>query len=130
MARDAGGRAKAPSCTDVERDEQRAQREAIYGSYTPGRGRREGHHFSPEVCAEVDKKYKPARDLVRQWCGEQAVEAYAELRFLRAEVVRLGRIVERAVGMLRQAGRDRDAAKIEEQFEIPVAEFRRMRPPS
>ncbi|QRX91187.1 hypothetical protein [Streptomyces noursei] len=115
---------------DVEREEQRAQREAIYGSYTPGPGKREGHHFSPEVCAQVDREYKPARDLVRQWCGAPAVEAYAELRVLRAEVIRLGRIVEQAVGILRQAGRDKDAAKIEAQFEIPVVAFRRMAPPS
>ncbi|MEU5308755.1 hypothetical protein [Streptomyces sp. NPDC021562] len=115
---------------EVEREEQRAQREAIYGSYTPGRGKREGHHFSPAVCAHVDRQFKPARDLVRHWCGAQAVEAYAELRLLRAEVVRLGRIVEQAVGMLQQAGRDKDARKLEAQFEIPVAEFRRMQPPS
>ncbi|WP_432003282.1 hypothetical protein [Streptomyces sioyaensis] len=115
---------------DVEREEQRAQREAIYGSYTPGRGKRAGHHFSPEVCAQVDREFKPARDLVRQWCGAQAVEAYAELRVLRAEVVRLGRIVDQTVGMLRQAGREKDAAKIEAQFEIPVEAFHRMAPPS
>ncbi|MFE6283399.1 hypothetical protein [Streptomyces sp. NPDC057877] len=114
---------------EVAREEQRAQREAIYGSYTPGRGKREGHHFSPEVCAQADREFKPARDLVRQWCGAQAVEPDAELHILRAEVVRLGRIVEQAVGMLRQAGREKDATKIEAQFEIPVAEFRRMQPP-
>ncbi|MFJ9710900.1 hypothetical protein [Streptomyces sp. NPDC101234] len=114
---------------EVEREDQRARKEAIYGSYTPGRGKREGHHFSPEVCAQVDREFKPARDLVRQWCGTQAGEAYAELRVLRAEVVRLGRIVEQAVGMLRQAGREKGATKLEAQFEIPVAEFRRMQPP-
>ncbi|MEV0523960.1 hypothetical protein AB0I66_11080 [Streptomyces sp. NPDC050439] len=37
--------------------------------------------------------------------------------------------VEQAVGMLRQVGRDKDAAKIEAQFEIPVAAFRRMELP-
>jgi len=114
---------------EVERAEQRARREAIYGSYTPGRGKREGHHFSSEVCAEADREFKSARDLVRKWCGAPAVEAYAELRVLRAEVIRLGRIVEQAVGMLRQAGRDKDAARIEAQFEIPVEAFHRMQPP-
>ncbi len=49
--------------------------------------------------------------------------------FLIGEVIRLGRIVEQAVGMLRQAGRDKDAARIEAQFEIPVEVFRRMQPP-
>ncbi|MGW0731625.1 hypothetical protein [Streptomyces sp. NPDC002851] len=114
---------------DVEREEQKARREAVYGSYTPGRGKREGHHFSPEVCAAVDREFKPARDLVREWCGAEAAEKFAELRILRAEVVRLGGIVEQAVGMLRQAGRDRDASKIEAQFEIPVEVFRKMTPP-
>jgi hypothetical protein len=114
---------------EVERAEQRARREAIYGSYTPGRGKREGIHFSPEVCAEADREFKSARDLVRKWCGVPAVEAYAELRVLRAEVIRLGRIVEQAVGMLRQASRDKDAARIEAQFEIPVEAFHRMQPP-
>ncbi|MEV8019716.1 hypothetical protein AB0O76_25845 [Streptomyces sp. NPDC086554] len=105
------------------------QREAIYGSYTPGRGKQEGHHFSAETCAAVDREFKPARDLVRQWCGAEAAESFAELRILRAEVIRLGGIVEQAVGMLRQAGKNRDAAKIEAQFEIPVEVFRRMTPP-
>ncbi|MFI6685566.1 hypothetical protein [Streptomyces sp. NPDC050485] len=101
---------------DVEQQERQAQREAIYGSYSPGRGKREGHHFSPEICAEVDSECRPARDLVRQWCGAEAAEAFAELHILRAEVLRLGRIVEQgrrhAPGSRQRQGRREDRGAV------------------
>ena len=42
--------------------------------------------------------------MVREWCGEERAERYDELVALRAEVQRLGELVERAVRALLDRG--------------------------
>ncbi|MQY20541.1 hypothetical protein [Nocardia macrotermitis] len=87
-------------------------------------GHQSGKHWiSAEICARVDAEmeveYGPARELVRQWCGTEAVDRYDELLALREEVVRLGGLIERAVTVLRRADR-READAIERELGVPV----------
>jgi hypothetical protein len=77
-------------------------------------------HMPAEICAETDAKFKPARDLLREWCGQPARERYDELMALRAEVLRLGLLVERAVTALRDAGVSKVADQIERDLGVPV----------
>src|SRR5690606_13167393 len=88
----------------LARDDAKAEREAIHGSWYRSRRPDDDGHVSAEICAEVDSKYKPARNLVRQWCGAEARGRWDELVALRQEVVRLGRLVESAIEGLRAAG--------------------------
>jgi hypothetical protein len=62
----------------------------------------------------------PAFTIVREWCGPTAVERRDELQALRAEVRRLGALVERAVTALRAAGETTTASQIERDVGIPV----------
>ncbi|KAB8170807.1 PE-PGRS family protein [Streptomyces sp. 3MP-14] len=50
---------------------------------------------------------------VREWCGEERADRYDELVALRAEVLRLGELVERAVRTLRDRGHGVIASTIE-----------------
>ncbi|GGV05564.1 hypothetical protein GCM10010502_70620 [Kitasatospora aureofaciens] len=103
----------------AQREEQ-SQREAVYGQYLGGRGKSGGTYISAETCAEVDRKYKPARDLVRNWCGTEAVDSFAELKALRTEVVRVGKLMEEAIRSLRDAGQVRAADHFERQLGVPL----------
>jgi hypothetical protein len=107
----------------VEREEQGARREAVYGRYYRGRGR--GYdHISAEICAEVDAEYRPARQLVRQWCGAAATDRFDELVALRAEVRRLGAMLEAAAATLRRSGHPREAERLEAELGVPVEVLR------
>ncbi|MEV6341323.1 hypothetical protein AB0M12_42215 [Nocardia vinacea] len=79
--------------------------------------------ISAEICAQVDAEmeveYGPARELVLQWCGAEAVDRHDELLALRQEVVRLGALIERAVTALRRADRSETDA-IERELGVPV----------
>ncbi|MEU6578280.1 hypothetical protein [Streptomyces sp. NPDC046805] len=104
--------------------ERQAQQEAIYGRYYRGRGKNPGTYISPEICAEVDRNSKPARDLLRQWCGTEAVESHEELKALRDEVLRIGKLTEQAIGCLRQAGQTKAADRFERELGIPLETLR------
>jgi hypothetical protein len=110
---------------EMDRDDTRAEREATYGVWYRTRG--EERHIDADICAEVDEEYKPVRDLVRQWCGAEARDRRHELAALRAEVVRLGGLIEMAITSLRQAGCDRAAATVERELGVPVEMLRRAR---
>lgn len=110
---------------EVNRREHDARREAIAGRYYAS-SRGEGHYSTPEICAEVDKKYEPGRALVRQWCGAEALANFAELQALRDEVVRIGRLMEHAIDLLRRSGHQAAAADLEQQLGIPIEELRRI----
>ncbi|MBO1333726.1 PE-PGRS family protein [Streptomyces sp. VRA16 Mangrove soil] len=58
---------------------------------------------------------------VRAWCGEDKAERYDELVALRAEVVRLGELVERASRALRERGHGVIASTIERDLGVPIA---------
>lgn len=97
----------------VETDEREAQQHNLWGC-------RSGRSWiSAEICAEVDEEFSPARELVRQWCGAEAKDRYDELVALRAEVTRLGGLIERSIAALRRAGSG-EADLIERELGIPL----------
>ncbi|MFJ8536830.1 hypothetical protein [Streptomyces sp. NPDC093591] len=110
--------------TLLDEQERQAQRAAIHGRYYRGRGKNPGTYISPEICAEVDRSSKPARDLLRQWCGTEAVESFEELKALRAEVLRIGKLMEQAIGCLRQTGQAKAADRFERELGIPLEALR------
>ncbi|WP_435127773.1 PE-PGRS family protein [Actinacidiphila sp. bgisy144] len=59
--------------------------------------------------------------MVRQWCGEERAERYDELVALRAEVIRLGGLVERAVRELRNRGHGVIASTIERDLGVHIS---------
>jgi hypothetical protein len=111
----------------MAREDAKAEREAIHGSWYRSRRGDDDGHISAEICAEVDAKYKPARDLVRQWCGAEARGRWDELVALRQEVGRLGHLVDAAINALRKAGAAGQAAELERQLGVPVELLRRTR---
>ena len=70
---------------------------------------------------EALKAREPLYALVRTWCGAEAVDRFDELVALRAEVIRLGKLVERSVQALRKQGAATTAATIEHDLGIPIA---------
>lgn len=112
---------------ELDRDDARAEQEATYGYWTRIGG--ENHHISAEICAETDEQFRPARNLVRQ-SGAEARDRRDELKALREEVLRLGDLVENAITVLRQAGCDRAAVRLERELGVPVDQLRRGRPGS
>lgn len=58
---------------------------------------------------------------VREWCGEEKTERYDELVALRAEVIRLGQLVEKAVKTLRDRGHGVIASTIERDLGVHTA---------
>lgn len=109
---------------DVEHDEAKARLEAVHGHYYPGTRGNEGQYISAEICAEVDQRYVPARALVRDWCGVDAIERQTELEALREEVFRLGKLVEQAVTALRRWDKP-TAEKLEKELGVPIEALRR-----
>jgi len=59
--------------------------------------------------------------MVREWCGEERAERYDELVALRAEVIRLGGLVERAVRELRNRGYGVIASTIERDLGVHIS---------
>jgi hypothetical protein len=57
-------------------------------------------------------------DVLHGWCGSEDIERYDELEALRAEVERLGQLVERAVSELRQRSCHAIAATIERDLGV------------
>ncbi|AXI78544.1 PE-PGRS family protein [Peterkaempfera bronchialis] len=71
-----------------------------------------------------DRKLQAEDDLlrtVREWCGQEQVERFDELLALRAEVERLGAIVERALKALRDRGHGVIASTIERDLGVRVS---------
>lgn len=58
---------------------------------------------------------------VREWCGEEKAERYDELVALRAEVTRLGEVVERALKELRHRGHGVIASTIERDLGVRIS---------
>ncbi|MGW6981251.1 PE-PGRS family protein [Streptomyces sp. NPDC054932] len=58
---------------------------------------------------------------VREWCGEEKAERYDELVALRAEVLRLGELVEQAVKALRDRGHGVIASTIERGLGVHIS---------
>ncbi|MGF3136939.1 PE-PGRS family protein [Streptomyces diastaticus] len=58
---------------------------------------------------------------VRAWCGEDKADRYDELVALRAEVIRLGELVEKAAKVLRDRGHGVIASTIERDLGVHIA---------
>jgi hypothetical protein len=110
----------------LARHEEQAQRDAMYGRHYRGRGK--GTYIDPEICAEVDREHKPGRDLLRAWCGAEAVDHLAELTALRTEVIRIGKLMEQAIQTLRQSGQPNAAEHLERQLGVPLDTLRHATP--
>lgn len=114
----------------VERDQEKADRDSTYGTYWKASKHWEEHHTPAEWHAEYDAKEpngRAKRELLREWCGQQAVSHRDELQALRAEVRRLGSITERAITRLRAHGDKHSADELERELGIPVETFRGQR---
>ncbi|MED7950727.1 PE-PGRS family protein [Streptomyces sp. BE303] len=71
-----------------------------------------------------DRKLQADDDMlrtVREWCGQERVERFDELLALRAEVERLGTVVERAVKALRDRGHGVIASTIERDLGVRIS---------
>ncbi|MGQ4617842.1 hypothetical protein [Nocardia sp. R7R-8] len=105
----------------IEESEAEAQRHNRWGYASSSAS---DGWISAEICAEADQEFAPARELVRQWCGAEAREGYDELLAFRAEVYRLGALIERAITALRSSGDERGADAIERDLGIPLEALR------
>ncbi|GAA1375974.1 hypothetical protein [Streptomyces beijiangensis] len=108
----------------LDQQERQEQHDAIYGRYYRGRGKNPGTYISAEICAEVDRSHRPARDLLRQWCGAEAADSSEELKALRDEVLRIGQLMEQAIGCLRQSGQTTAADRFERELGVPLEALR------
>jgi hypothetical protein len=101
---------------ELEREERESRSRSLYGWENPGYLRARG---------TSKEQPKPERtrvhEMVRDWCGAEPVERFDELLALRAEVVRLGGLIERAVTALRQRGASATAATIERDLGVPIS---------
>lgn len=100
---------------ELEREETESRSQALYG-YSTGHLRARG---TRKEQSQPDQT--KARELIRDWCGAEPVERFDELLALRAEVVRLGGLIERAVAALRQRGASATAATIERELGVPIS---------
>jgi hypothetical protein len=76
------------------------------------------------MCAGDNEHGKPKREILRSWCGTEAVERYDELTELRTAIRRVGQVAEAAISALRAAGRKQEAAELARQLGTPVAMLR------
>lgn len=109
----------------IRQEEARFRIESVHGRYTSGR--RDGYYIAPERCEETAAQDRKAHHIVLAWCGVEALEREDELVALRAEVRRLGHLVERAIAVLSAAGRSAAAKEMERELGVPVETLRQAR---
>jgi len=98
----------------VEKEEAKAQHESIHGSNY------RGGHVSAEICREVDEEHGiPVRDVLRRWCGVEALDRAEELAALRDEVRRIGLLAAEAIDRLERSG-DKSAAELRRRLGVPI----------
>jgi hypothetical protein len=123
-------RSAAPRFSDallnqVDKEERRAAQRAIYGDHWGGR--KVSDYTPPEICAEVDAQYAPGLQLLREWCGTEIVERHEELAALRAELLRVGELAERAISALEEAGLTKSAKPLRGELDLPNETLRAYR---
>jgi hypothetical protein len=101
---------------ELERAERESRSRSLYGWDNPGYLRARGTGKE-----QPEPGRSRVHELVREWCGAGPVERFDELLALRAEVVRLGGLIERAVTALRQRGASATAATIERDLGVPIS---------
>ncbi|MDF2664279.1 MAG: hypothetical protein K0R81_129 [Microbacterium sp.] len=116
---------------EVEEEEAKARQEAMHGERitSSGRGGR-SFYIEPEQAAKWDAEQpygKPTRELLRRWCGQDAIDRHDELMALREEVVRVDVLLSEAIRTLREAGLKEQAVSLERRFGVPLNEARESR---
>lgn len=110
----------------LDKDEQEALHDATFGRSHGGHRGGDEWFTSPEVCARIDDElWKPARAVLRHWVGEDASGRHDELVALRAELRRLGQLLEQAALALHDGGLGEQARVIEDELGVPVDVLRR-----
>ncbi|MFF4483312.1 PE-PGRS family protein [Streptomyces sp. NPDC001520] len=111
IARQVAGRLADEILPEVDRKQQDIEQERAQSSWYSYRARDD---------RKLDAEAAVLRT-VRAWCGEDKADRYDELVALRAEVVRLGQLVEKAVKALRDRGHGVIASTIERDLGVHVA---------
>lgn len=116
---------------EVAEQEEKARQHAMHGQTLASSGRN-GHLFHTEADQEAkwdaEEPYgKRMRDLLRQWCGEAAVERQDELLALREEVARVDSLLSEAIRMLRDAGMKEQSTDLERRFGVQLSVARESR---
>ena len=131
MVRRAGALLSESILRGVEEEEAKARQEAMHGETITSSGRNgRSFYIEPEQAAKWDAEQpygRPTRELLRRWCGQEAVARQDELTALRNEVVRVDALLSEAIRTLRDAGLKEQAASLERRFGVPLNEARASR---
>lgn len=111
VARQVAGRLADEILPEVDRKQQSIEQERTQSSW---------YSYSRRDDRKLDAEEAVLRT-VRAWCGEDKADRYDELVALRAEVIRLGGLVERAVKALRDRGHGVIASTIERDLGVHIA---------
>lgn len=77
--------------------------------------------YRNDQAMETAHAEQESRDIVRQWCGQPALDQWHELQGLRLEAARLGSIVAKAASVLESKGHKRDASEIRKLHGLAAA---------
>ncbi|MET9931483.1 MULTISPECIES: PE-PGRS family protein [unclassified Streptomyces] len=111
IARHVAGRLADDILPEVDRKQQAIDEERTRASWY-SYSRRDGRKLDAEAAV---------LRTVREWCGQDKAERYDELVALRAEVIRLGQLMERAVKALRDRGHGVIASTIERDLGVHIS---------
>lgn len=111
VARHVAGRLADEILPEVDRKQQEIEQERAQSSW---------YSYSRRDDRKLDAEAAVLRT-VRVWCGEDKADRYDELVALRAEVIRLGGLVEKAVKALRDRGHGVIASTIERDLGVHIA---------
>ncbi|KMS86367.1 PE-PGRS family protein [Streptomyces regensis] len=111
VARQVAGRLADEILPEVDRKQQDIAQERTRPTWRP---------YSRRDDRKLDAEAATLRT-VRAWCGADKADRYDELVALRAEVIRLGELVEKAVKALRDRGHGVIASTIERDLGVHIA---------
>jgi hypothetical protein len=111
IARQVAGRLADEILPEVDRKQRDIEQERAQSSW---------YSYSRRDDRKLDAEAAVLRT-VRAWCGEDKADRYDELVALRAEVIRLGKLVEKAVKALRDRGHGVIASTMERDLGVHLA---------
>lgn len=111
VARHVAGRLAAEVVPEVDRKQQAIDQKRAQPSW---------YSYSRRDDRKLDAEAAVLRT-IRAWCGQDKADRYDELVALRAEVIRLGGLVEKAVKALRDRGHGVIASTIERDLGVHIA---------
>lgn len=111
IARHVAGRLADEILPEVDRKQQNIEQERAQPSW---------YSYNRRDERKLDAEAAVLRT-VRAWCGQDKADRYDELVALRAEVIRIGELVEKAVKALRDRGHGVIASTIERDLGVRVA---------